>query len=129
MKVVGKEAPRIDMEIPIQAEIRQPVQKIFPVLVRPEYGRPFNAPPHDVMQSPGSVQSWLSRHIRKIRSFPLVCQVVLEPTSPFRPLFPNLSSRNPYQNEAIGNQQKEAIVEGHFGGELFCFLKLTMFLF
>jgi hypothetical protein len=69
MKVVRKEGPRIDMEIPIQAEIRQSVQKIFPVLIRAENGCPLDAPSHDVMQSPGCIESWLSRHIGTLHPF------------------------------------------------------------
>jgi hypothetical protein len=69
MKVVGKKRPRIDTEIPLQAEISQPVQKIFTVLVCAEDGCPFDAPPHDMMQSPGRIESWLSRHIGTLHPF------------------------------------------------------------
>jgi hypothetical protein len=49
MKMVGKQGPGIDIEIPIQAESRQPVQKIFSVLVRAEYCCAFDASPDDMM--------------------------------------------------------------------------------
>jgi hypothetical protein len=49
MKVVGKEGPGIDKEIPIQAQISQSVQKILPILIRAKYICPFNAPAHDVV--------------------------------------------------------------------------------
>jgi hypothetical protein len=49
MKVVGKESPGIDNEIPIQAQISQSIQKIFPVLIRAKYIGPFNAPAHNVV--------------------------------------------------------------------------------
>ena len=62
MKVVGQEGPGIYNESPIDAQIRQPVQEIFPVLIRAVYLCPFDAPAHDMMQRPRSIQPWLSRH-------------------------------------------------------------------
>jgi hypothetical protein len=44
MKVVGHESPGIYNEVPINAQIRQPVEEIFPVLIRAEYPCPFDAP-------------------------------------------------------------------------------------
>jgi hypothetical protein len=62
MKVVGHEGPSVYNEVPIDAQIRQSVQEIFPVLIRAEYSCPLDAPAHDMMQRFRSIQPWLSRH-------------------------------------------------------------------
>jgi hypothetical protein len=83
MEMVGKQAPGIDNKIPLQAMVGQPLKKILPVWFAAEDVCSLDAPAHYVMQSPGSIQPRLSGHSKKIRSFPFICQVVLEPTSPF----------------------------------------------
>ena len=66
MEVLGKETPRSDNQIPLHALVRQPVWKILPVSINAEYVGPLDAPPHHMMQRPGTIQSRLSRHTKKV---------------------------------------------------------------
>jgi hypothetical protein len=71
MKVVRHEGPGIYNEVPIDTQIRQPVQEIFPVLIGTEYFGLLDAPSHDMMQRSRRIQSWLSRHIGTLDPFAL----------------------------------------------------------
>jgi hypothetical protein len=69
MKVVRHKRPGIHNEVPVHAQIRQPVQEIFPVSISAEYFCPFDASSHDMVQSSGSIESWLPGHIEILHPF------------------------------------------------------------
>jgi hypothetical protein len=86
MEVIGEERPCIDNEIPIQAKIRQTVQKIFPVSVCSEDVCSLDAPAHHMVQGSGSIKSWLSRHSKTLLAFFLIVKLFqnLRPLCLFR---------------------------------------------
>jgi hypothetical protein len=67
--MVGHQGPGIDGEIASPAEFGQAVDKIPPVQSGSENLRPFNSPPHDMVQGSGSIQSGVSWHIVSFVSF------------------------------------------------------------
>ena len=79
--MVRNKSPGIDFQGLDFALRCQAIQKVVPVLIRPEYVGSFYPPCHHMMQCPRSIESRLSRHMPYATPSLFQCQVVFEPTS------------------------------------------------